>query len=190
VSYAANGVVTITCTTTNTYTLSVTLDGSGTVTSVPAGINCGTGCAYGFPQGQSVTLHAAPASGLAFVGWTGSCTGVNDCTLSMTSAKMVTARFRVLWSLTCTIKNSTSDPVDAKLLGDTWLGQNYTTVPAYFQVSIEVYALDGSVNSCQVTPRAASWTLAWFVDGVPSPQSPTVTMDRSHLIFVNVSPSP
>jgi len=78
-----------------TRSLSVTKMGSGTgtVTSSPAGINCGSTCAANFANGTSVTLSAAPASGSTFAGWSGECTGTGNCTLSMTAARNVTATF-------------------------------------------------------------------------------------------------
>ena len=45
--------------------------GSGTVTSNPAGINCGSDCSASFTNGTSVTLTATPASGSTFAGWEG-----------------------------------------------------------------------------------------------------------------------
>jgi hypothetical protein len=57
--------------------------GSGTVTSSPAGINCGSTCSAGFAGGSSVTLTAAPAQGSAFAGWTGGCTSATTtCTVT------------------------------------------------------------------------------------------------------------
>ena len=49
--------------------------GSGSVTSAPAGITCGSGCTATFDPGQSVTLTAAPEPGSRFAGWSGACTG-------------------------------------------------------------------------------------------------------------------
>ncbi|MFL6649754.1 MAG: InlB B-repeat-containing protein, partial [Sulfurifustaceae bacterium] len=69
--------------------LTVTVNGSGTVTSTPGGINCGTSCSANFPTGSSVTLSATPASGYAFAGWSGAgvnCPGTGNCTVSMTAA--------------------------------------------------------------------------------------------------------
>lgn len=43
--------------------------GSGTVTSVPTGINCGADCTESYAGGTIVTLKAVPAPGSAFVGF-------------------------------------------------------------------------------------------------------------------------
>ena len=79
------------------YTLMVTKagTGSGTVTSNPAGINCGSDCSEAYNQGTSVTLTATPDSGSTFTGWSGACSGTGLCIINMTSDKAVTATFGV-----------------------------------------------------------------------------------------------
>ena len=79
------------------YTLTVTKagTGSGTVTSSPAGISCGSTCSFPFTSGTSVTLTATPATGSTFTGWSGACTGTGTCTLSMKANRAVTATFAV-----------------------------------------------------------------------------------------------
>jgi hypothetical protein len=67
--------------------------GSGTVTSTPAGISCGSTCSASFNTGSSVTLAATPGAGSTFSGWSGACSGSGTCTVSMTSARTVTATF-------------------------------------------------------------------------------------------------
>jgi secreted trypsin-like serine protease len=68
--------------------------GSGTVTSNPAGINCGSDCSASFTNGTSVTLTATPASGSTFAGWEGEgCSGTGTCTVAMDQAREVTATF-------------------------------------------------------------------------------------------------
>src|SRR5947199_1360380 len=80
------------------FTLSVTREGSssGTVTSSPAGIDCGTACAAIYDSGTVVTLTATPAANATFDGWTGGgCSGTGPCTLTLTADTTVTARFSV-----------------------------------------------------------------------------------------------
>lgn len=68
--------------------------GSGTVTSSPAGISCGSGCSSTFSSGTSVTLTANADSGSTFSGWAGGgCTGTGMCSITMTAATTVTATF-------------------------------------------------------------------------------------------------
>ena len=81
----------------NSYTLTVSKagNGSGTVTSNPAGINCGSGagCLAKFTSGAAVTLTATAAKGYVFSGWSGACTGTGSCRVTMNAAKTVTASF-------------------------------------------------------------------------------------------------
>ncbi|MDX6683500.1 MAG: hypothetical protein QOG94_3539 [Solirubrobacteraceae bacterium] len=68
--------------------------GSGTVTSQPAGIDCGATCSASLPAGASVTLTAAPASGSTFAGWGGACTTTaTTCVVSVNANVAVTASF-------------------------------------------------------------------------------------------------
>jgi poly(3-hydroxybutyrate) depolymerase len=76
-----------------TQTLTVSKVGSGTVTSAPAGIDCGSTCSAAFSTGAVVTLTATPASGASFNGWSGACTGSVACVVSMSAAQTVTATF-------------------------------------------------------------------------------------------------
>jgi len=82
---------------TQTFTLTVTKagTGSGTVTSSPAGINCGTDCSESYNSGTVVTLTATPASGSMFAGWSGACSGSGGCSVTMDSDKSVTAAFNL-----------------------------------------------------------------------------------------------
>jgi hypothetical protein len=78
----------------SSYALSVGKAGAGTVTSTPGGISCGSICSANYASGTTVTLTAATASGAAFAGWSGACTGTGTtCTVSMTAVRSVTATF-------------------------------------------------------------------------------------------------
>ncbi len=68
--------------------------GAGTVTSSPAGIDCGSDCSETLADGSSVTLTATPASGSTFTAWSGSgCSGKSTCTVVMSAARAVDAKF-------------------------------------------------------------------------------------------------
>ena len=68
--------------------------GSGTVTSTPAGIDCGTDCSESYDYGTEVTLSAVAATGSTFAGWSGAnCSGTGSCVVTMDAAKSVTATF-------------------------------------------------------------------------------------------------
>ncbi len=67
--------------------------GSGTITSSPAGISCGSDCSESYASGAAVTLTATAAAGSSFTGWSGACTGSATCTVTMNAAKSVTATF-------------------------------------------------------------------------------------------------
>lgn len=70
--------------------------GSGTVTSAPSGINCGTVCTFNFTSGTSVTLTATPAIGSTFGGWSGGgCGGAGSCVVNVSGDQTVTATFNV-----------------------------------------------------------------------------------------------
>jgi hypothetical protein len=77
-------------------TLDVTTDGngSGSVTSAPAGIDCGSACTNDFAFGTVVTLTATPDVSADFAGWNGAgCSGTGSCVVTMDAAHSVTATF-------------------------------------------------------------------------------------------------
>jgi hypothetical protein len=72
--------------------------GSGTVTSSPLPIACGTpggSCSGTFTRGTVVTLTETPASGSVFGGWSSNCTVTSPttCTISMSNNQTVGAIF-------------------------------------------------------------------------------------------------
>jgi hypothetical protein len=68
--------------------------GSGTVTSSPAGINCGSTCSANFDSGTAVVLSATAASGSTFTSWSG-CDSSNGatCNVNANAIRNVTANF-------------------------------------------------------------------------------------------------
>lgn len=75
------------------FSLAVSVSGSGRVTSAPAGIDCDAACSASFATDSTVTLTATPTPGWTFAGWSGSCTGTDPCTLTMSAPRSVTATF-------------------------------------------------------------------------------------------------
>src|SRR5262245_20309316 len=74
--------------------LAATKAGTGTVTSTPAGIDCGSSCTASFTTGTAVSLTATPAAGWVFMGWSGAgCPGTGSCSLTLTTATTVRATF-------------------------------------------------------------------------------------------------
>ena len=67
--------------------------GAGTVTSSPAGISCGADCQRYYKKNTTVTLSAAAGAGSTFAGWSGACSGMAGCTVTMDVNKSVTAQF-------------------------------------------------------------------------------------------------
>jgi uncharacterized repeat protein (TIGR02543 family) len=94
----------------NTFGLSVAKQGagSGSVSSSPAEISCGTLCQGTFGGGTTVTLTATPDPGSVFGGWSGDCSGTGACPITMNQDRSVTATFnpnlppRASFTLACT----------------------------------------------------------------------------------------
>jgi Divergent InlB B-repeat domain len=76
------------------FKLSVAKSNSGTVSSTPAGINCGSACTASYGTGNAVSLTATPPPGLAFLGWSGACSGAAPtCSVTMNADTKVQANF-------------------------------------------------------------------------------------------------
>jgi hypothetical protein len=150
-------------------TVAKTGTGGGTVTSAPAGIDCGTDCSEDYPSDTSVTLAATPAVGSVFTGWSGACTGTGACNLTMDAAKSVTATFV---AVTLSINNVT------KAEGDSG------TTPFPFTVTLS----RASTSTVTVNFAIANGT-ATVAGGDYAPASGTLTFtpgQTSQTVTVNV----
>jgi hypothetical protein len=74
--------------------------GSGTITSAQGNLTCGLICSTQAAHGAALTLAANADAGSHFEGWSGACTGLDACALTITAATTVSATFML-------------DPVDA-----------------------------------------------------------------------------
>lgn len=73
--------------------LTVTIPGSGSVTSSPAGINCPGTCSSNFAPGTQVTLSPSAGSGYIFTSWGGACSGSGNCVVNFSADTTVSALF-------------------------------------------------------------------------------------------------
>lgn len=87
-----------------TVMITVTGNGTGTITSSPAGIDCGTDCSEAFPDGTTLTLTATPAPGSTFMGWgEGSCSGTGDCVVTVGQDISIAPTFALANSIVVTL---------------------------------------------------------------------------------------
>jgi hypothetical protein len=76
--------------------LTVTKGGTGTGTVTGPGITCGADCTEQYIVNTTTVIHAAPAVGSTFTGWSGGgCSGTGSCSVTMSQAQNVTATFTV-----------------------------------------------------------------------------------------------
>lgn len=169
------------------YSLSLTLagTGSGSVTSSPAGIDCGSTCSAGFPDGTEVTLSASPATGSAFDGWGGACSGKGSCQVTMEAAKSVTATFTPITLQIGDIRLAEGDSGTTAFLFEVSLS------PASTQVTTVQYTTANGTATAGSDYTATSGTLT-FEAGQTS-QSITVnvsgdtTQEADETFYVNLS---
>lgn len=83
-------------------------NGSGTIISTPAGINCGYDCTESYSAGSLITLSATADSNSIFVGWSGGkCIGNStQCILTLNEPTTITANFESV--MQCAISGNVS----------------------------------------------------------------------------------
>jgi hypothetical protein len=128
------------------YTLTINKGGTGagTVTSSPAGINCGSDCSEIYSSGTLVELTASPNTSSTFAGWSGACSGTGTCTMTMNATKTVTATFN-LKTYTITASAGTGGSISPSGSVSVNHGSNKTfTITAYDGYHIVEVLVDGS----------------------------------------------
>lgn len=81
----------------DSFVLTVSVHGAGSIASEPPGIACGTDCEERYPAGSAVRLIATADAGHRFAGWSGGCAGsAPECTLDIDRARSASARFEPL----------------------------------------------------------------------------------------------
>ena len=75
-------------------TLTVSIAGSGSVTSSPDGIRCTSGtCSASYGTGSAITLTAKADKKWTFSGWSGACSGTGECVVPLSANQLVGATF-------------------------------------------------------------------------------------------------
>ncbi len=136
----------------STFTLTVAKTGSGdgTVTSSPAGINCGATCQASFSSSTSVTLTAAADPGSSFAGFSGGgCSGTGPCTVIVNADTTVTATYSKIF----TDDPLTSQVTPVKTLHITELRQAINTLRS--RNSLLPFVFTDSILTAGVTPIRA-----------------------------------
>ena len=150
------------------YELTVTKDGTGagTVTSAPAGIDCGADCSETVDHGAMVTLTAVPSVGSAFLGWSGvGCPGTGDCTVTVTAATAVTASFaRNAFALAVSKSGTGAGTVTSSPAGISCGADCSETYP------------QGATVTLTATPSTGSTFAGWSGAGCSGTGTCTVTM--------------
>ncbi len=166
------------------YTLTVNKSGAGTgtVTSNPGGIDCGSDCLESYPANTQVTLTAVPDTGFVFAGWTGDDEDCNDGIVTIDYSKNCTARFGLpsahlayvtnQWDNSISVIDISSNiVVDTIAVGDSPIGIAITPDDAFIYVvnqdSNSVSVVDTRTNSVvgTVNVGAGPRHLAFSPDG-------------------------
>jgi hypothetical protein len=156
--------------TAQTFTLAVSKfgAGTGTVTSNPAGISCGATCSAAFNGGTVVTLTALPAAGSLFAGWSGACTGIGVCVVTLDAARSVAATFNPVPTALDFYTVAPCRLADTRTPGSG--GPLVSGVPRVLQATgacgIPADALAITVNLAVVAPPAGGYVTLYPGDGV------------------------
>lgn len=164
-------------------TLTVNKNGTGTVSSSPAGISCGNACTANYAPNTSVTLTATPAAGFTFGSWTGCTSTTTTCQVSMSQAQTVTATFNPNQTLTVTKNGTGSGTVSSNPAGIS-CGTDCTESYAFnTAVTLTATASPGSIftgwsGGCTGTARTCSLTMSQI-------KTVTATFKLSSRLIVN-----
>jgi len=161
------------------YSLTLSRQGSGTITSNPSAINCGTTCAAGFTSGAIVTLQAAAATGYTFTGWSGDADCL-DGAVTMSGNRSCAATFTanpvVPTSYTLTV--NTVGTMTAAGSGSGKIVSSPTGIDCGTKCSATFSSASSSI-SLQAIPNTGSMFTGWSGDADCSDGSVTMNASKS-----------
>jgi hypothetical protein len=155
--------------------------GSGTVSSAPAGIDCGVDCSESYPHGTVVTLTATPDAATSVIsGWSGGgCSGLGPCLATMDADKAVTATFTLIpRTLLVTKSGSGSGTVSSAPAGIS-CGGDCSESSAH-----------GTVMVLTAAPDAGSTFAGWFGGGCSGNGACAVTLDGDKTVSATFETAP
>lgn len=182
------------------YALTVSKAGTGSGTVTGLGINCGSDCSEVYAAGTQVTLTAAPTSGSTFAGWSGGCTGTGACTVTMSSAKAVTATFNATTSTqyTLNVNKAGSGSGTVSGTGIACGGDCSETYNAGTQVTLTATAASGSTfagwsgacsgtGSCALTMNSSKTVTATFNTSSSGGQGTVAAIAQANVFLTGYS---
>jgi hypothetical protein len=151
-------------------TLSVTLAGNGMVVSSPSGISCTSTCSSNFATGTEISLSETAALGWSFSGWSGACTGVTGCAVTMNAGESVTATFTQVGSYLLSVAVAGNGTVTSSVSGD---DPNPINCPSTCGT---LYA-SGATVTLAATPSGGASFIGW--GGACSGSGPTCSLSMN-----------
>ncbi|MHA2265851.1 MAG: InlB B-repeat-containing protein, partial [Candidatus Thorarchaeota archaeon] len=149
--------------------------GSGTVTSSPSGIDCGTDCSEDYSYGTSVTLTPTADTGSTFAGWSGD-PDCDDGVITIDSGITCTATFDLqTFTLTADKAGSGTGSV--------------TSSPSGIDCGADCSEdyLYGTVVTLTATPDNGYSFIGWIGCDLPSGNICDMTMDSNKTVTVEFS---
>jgi uncharacterized repeat protein (TIGR01451 family) len=170
--------------TAHTLTIQKAGGGSGTVTSSPAGIDCGTDCSESYIPGTAVTLTATADANTTFSGWSGAVTSrANPLQLTMDADQTLTATFKQNADLQLTLGAPASDTVGTPFtytLRATDRGpfaSSGVTVSDILPTALSVRTASWSQGTIAITTLATgAQKVSWNVGALASGAKATLTL--------------
>ena len=155
------------------YTLAITKSGTGSLTSSPAGIDCGVTCSAPFNASSVVSLYATAGTDYTFTGWSGACVGSDySCTVRMTAAQNVTATFtKIIYKAPLYFQKNSQGFTTPSPAGSICPGFTPTDY-----IDCQMYD-EGTTVSVKATPNAGYGFEKWWGDCVGSGDC-NITMKR------------
>lgn len=156
-------------------TVSKSGTGNGTLTSNPAGINCGADCSEPYDANAVVTLTAAADASALFTGWSGACSGSsNSCTVTMDASKTVTATFSSQPDLVVSAVNGAASGTTGSNTTINVTTANSGTAAAVTSVTGVYLSTDATITSAD--SQLGSVNVAGLAASTSSASAPSVTL--------------